>query len=215
MKLTFLSPEQLHQTHLCPPGKDTIHIYISRLEGQHHASSQALLRKILSLYLDCPADSISLGTGEHGKPYLLNWEHQSFKNDTSPIQFNLSHSGDYAAFAFSSSAPVGIDIEKVRPKLRMEALVRRFFHPGEYAVFSGLDEKAQREFLFRRWTAREAFLKGLGTGLTLDPRSFCVTENESSDLYCITKSQEDYSSWQIASVPAPADYFCSVAFLKP
>lgn len=208
MKLTFLSPEQLHQTHLCPPDQDTIHIYISRLEGQHHASSQTLLRRILSLYLDCSADSISFGTGEHGKPYLLN-------KDTFPIHFNLSHSGDYAAFAFSSSGPVGIDIEKVRPKLRMEPLVRRFFHPEEYTVFSGLDEKAQREFLFRKWTVREAFLKGLGTGLTLDPRSFCVTDNGSFDLYCITKSQEDYSSWQIASVPAPADYFCSVAFLKP
>lgn len=215
MKLTFLSPEQLHQTHLCPPDQDTIHIYISRLEGRHHASSQVLLRKILSLYLDCPADSISFGTGDHGKPYLLSWERGSSKKDTVSIQFNLSHSGDYGAFAFSSFGPVGIDIEKVRPRLRMEPLVRRFFHPEEYTVFSGLDEKAQREFLFRKWTVREAFLKGLGTGLTLDPRSFCVADSGSSDLYSITKSQEDYSSWQIASVPAPADYFCSVAFLKP
>ncbi len=215
MKLTFLSTEQLRQMHLCLPERDTIHIYISHLDSsKHHSESRALLRMILSSYLSCPEDTISFGTGEHGKPYL--------KNDAFPIEFNLSHSGDYAAFAFSSAGPVGIDIEKVRPDLRMESLVRRFFHPDEYAVFSRLDTDSQREFLFQRWTAREAFLKGLGAGLTLNPRSFCVTKTGSTDsftpdtdLFRITKSQKDYSFWQIASVPAPYDYFCSVAFLNP
>lgn len=214
MKLIELSNEQLKQPGLCPPCRDEIHLFLSCLDGGHHTESHALLRRILSLYLDCPAESISFGAGEHGKPYLLDWKMGMSGKNSPPIQFNLSHSGDYAAFAFSSSGPVGIDIEKIRPNLRMEPLVRRFFHPDEYALFSGLDEHRQREYLFRKWTVREAFLKGIGTGLTLDPRSFCVTDSGTPGFYRITKSQKDYSSWQIASVPAPADYFCSVAFLN-
>ena len=165
--------------------------------------SRSLLRKILSLYFQLPASSFVFEKGEHGKPYLADKR----------IHFNLSHSEDYIALAFSMDSPVGIDIEKKRPNSRIESLVKRFFHPDEAKSFSLLNEQEKTDFMFRRWTVREAFLKGVGCGLTMSPRSFLVTScPEDFSAFSITKSQEDYSSWHIVCVPSPCDYYCSVAY---
>ena len=186
---------------------------------------RALLRRILGTYLNLPANTLSFRTGKHGKPYLdekaicktLDIQH------IPDIHFNLSHSGEFIAFAFSSASPIGIDIEKIRTNLREEALINRFFHPDEANFFSELSDNEKQDFFFRRWTVREAFLKGLGSGLTISPASFCVSQLsekhlQKSNLNCeivsckITKSQEDYSSWLISTFPAPDGYFCSVAY---
>lgn len=171
-------------------------------------ASRMILRKILGLYLDYPARNLIFKTGSHGKPYLA-----PAGNDFPDIHFNLSHSGNLIAFAFSSSSPVGIDIEATRTGIRTETLVRRFFHPAEYSEFLKLSETAQRDFLFRRWTVREAFLKGLGTGLSTPPESFYI--EESREAFYIKKSQKDYSSWHIKPFPVPDGYYCSVAYRIP
>ena len=172
--------------------------------------SRALLRKLLSNYLNRSADSITFERGPHGKPYIKN----------SPLQFNLSHSADFVAIAFCIDSPVGIDIEKVRQNIRIDNLVKRFFHPEEIHNFFSMTTEQKTDFLFRRWTIREAFLKGIGTGLTVSPQSFCVIPcPEDIETFYIKpdpslkqKSQEDYSSWRISCVPAPENYYCSIAY---
>lgn len=174
-------------------------------------ASRILLRSILSLYLDCPAESFSFRTGAHGKPALSLGEAQ--KNTFPAVHFNLSHSGSFVALAFSTSSPLGIDIENTRRNIHAETLVRRFFHPDEYTEFVKLDGKAQQDFLLRRWTVREAFLKGIGSGFSLSPDSFYVKEIlHPSPSFCIKRGQEDYSSWRIKPIPVPDGYYCSVAY---
>lgn len=198
---------------------DTLHIEQDRLR---FLVSRTLLRKILSCYLSCPAKDLHFKKGLHGKPYL------SDSNQHTPqIHFNISHSGNYIALAFSCTSPVGIDIEQIRKNIRAQALVRRFFHPDELCLFEQLPESEKLPFLFSRWTVREAFLKGLGTGLSVSPSSFfvekvfvpknqCSSQNGQEDFfYNIKKSQEDYSSWQIRPIASPAGYYCSVAFQAP
>lgn len=228
---TFFFDENKLFTEFSLPGHDEIHIWIFSIEKHtllaedmkllpdfeleraasfsrekdrlRYLVSRSLLRKILSLYFHCSASSFIFEKGEHGKPFLTDKK----------IHFNLSHSEDYIALAFSVDSPVGIDIEKQRPNARIESLVKRFFHPDEAQAFSCLSEQEKSDFMFRRWTIREAFLKGIGCGLTMSPRSFFVASHpEDPSEFYITKSQEDYSSWRIVCVPAPCDYYCSVAY---
>lgn len=233
MKLNYLSLDLLTEKKLSFPGTDVIDICIFSLEDFSHlekymnvlseyeqkrnasfrqeqdrkryAASRILLRKILGLYLAHPAENLIFGSGTHGKPYL-----DPAGNDFPDIHFNLSHSGGFVALAFSFVSPVGIDIETARDSIRSETLVRRFFHPDEYSEFLKLDKNAQKDFLFRRWTIREAFLKGIGTGLSVPPDSFYV--EESRTIFCIKKSQKDYSSWRIEPIPVPDGYYCSLAY---
>lgn len=96
-----------------------------------------------------------LAYGEHGKPYLA---------DLPGVHFNVSHSGTYAVCAVSS-APVGCDIERIRPV--PERVAERCFAPGEIGALNALPEGEERtELFFRFWTLKESFLKCLGRGLT-------------------------------------------------
>lgn len=89
-----------------------------------------------------------------GKPRLT---------DREDIHFSISHSGHWAVCAVSDR-PVGVDVE--RPRCSPE-VARRFFHPDEL-----LSEDPV--FLTRLWTAKEAFVKALGLGLTIPLDSFLV-----------------------------------------
>ena len=120
------------------------------------------------------------------------------------ISFNLSHSEEQIAFAFSFSSPVGIDIEKIRENARSSHLVHRFFHPDEELRFAHLPEWESTQLFFRYWTIREAFLKGIGTGFTISADSFRIDEIDSdSGLYQLTK----YPLWRVQALPAPDKYF--------
>ena len=102
--------------------------------------------------------SLRFDTGENGKPTVLNC----------PWQFNLSHSGYFAACAVSE-APVGIDIEQLRP-IR-PALMRRVCTEQELRY---VGEDSGR--FLQLWTAKEAYLKFTGEGIAYDLRSVEVAD---------------------------------------
>ena len=95
---------------------------------------------------------------ENGKPYI----------EGSPVFFNISHSASFAAVAFSDGE-VGVDIELLRD---VDLRIAEKFHADEQRyVFSSEDK---RTAFFEVWTAKEAYLKKSGTGITVPLNSFSV-----------------------------------------
>lgn len=91
---------------------------------------------------------------QHGKPYIAG----------NPIYFNVSHCGSVIAAAFCTEE-IGVDIEFVREY--SEAVVRRYFTDDEKAYMNGMVDIEQcRERFFEIWTAKEAFLKLYGVGIS-------------------------------------------------
>lgn len=87
------------------------------------------------------------------------------------VHFNVSHSGDYVLCA-ASTAPVGVDIEsRGLPRL---PVARRFYHPAELAHLESLSPADQSRRFYDYWSAKEAFLKYLGTGLARPLNTFIV-----------------------------------------
>ena len=82
------------------------------------------------------------------------------------IEFNLSHSGRYVAFA-CSDCPVGIDIERIG---RNTNIARRVMVSEEYDDFLKADDRD--DAFCRLWTAKESYIKALGQGLRLQPNTF-------------------------------------------
>ncbi|MCQ2409803.1 MAG: hypothetical protein MJ068_04595 [Clostridia bacterium] len=70
--------------------------------------------------------------------------------DTDMVEFNLSHSSGVCVVAMSS-APVGIDIEKIRDI--------------DYNKFNFIKADSREDF-FEKWTERESYLKYTGKGLS-------------------------------------------------
>ncbi|MBR0414615.1 MAG: 4'-phosphopantetheinyl transferase superfamily protein [Clostridia bacterium] len=125
----------------------------------------------------------TLLTGEYGKPYLPE----------SAVQFNLSHSGDYAILATGEGA-LGADIEKCSEKNLPVA--RKVFTPAEQAWL----QTSPVERFEQLWTLKESVMKALGKGLQLDPASFEVLDMiegkpvtvENVKLYSFTTRHDGY-----------------------
>ena len=76
--------------------------------------------------------------------------------------FNLSHTDGLALIAVSRTRAVGVDVERVRPVRRAEAIARRVFSQEEADAVAEAAE-GERDLLFHRfWVAYEARVK-LGT----------------------------------------------------
>jgi len=123
-------------------------------------AARARLRELLAVRLGSSPAAVRLVYGTDGKPELADHA----------LQFNLSHSGDVAAFAFSRDSRIGIDIEEIRPVPEADAIAASMFSRGERVWYAALPPGEKLRGFFRCWTRREAFLKMLGKGL-LGPRS--------------------------------------------
>lgn len=75
------------------------------------------------------------------------------------LHWSISHKPECVA-AVVAPWPVGIDVEEVRP--RTESLLDYVMNPEEWGVF---DAMGGWDAFFRTWTAKEAVLKAVGTGL--------------------------------------------------
>ena len=94
---------------------------------------------------------------ERGKPYFSHLPRR---------QFNLSHSGSFALCALSD-APVGVDIEALRP--RKPGLAEHIFSPAEQQWYRC--HGAGPDALLTLWTRKEAWGKQRGTGLLFPVRT--------------------------------------------
>jgi 4'-phosphopantetheinyl transferase len=115
------------------------------------------LREVLARYLDEDPAGIELRRGEHGKPALAD--------PSSPLRFNLSHSGDLALIAVTQGREVGIDIECIRPRRDLPGLAKRALDPAALATVRSAPADERAAAFHQAWTRREAIAKCLGTGL--------------------------------------------------
>ncbi len=132
--------------------------------------SDMLLREMLKSSFGITSPEFS--QENKGKPYLIAGE----------AHFNISHSKDFIACAVDSK-PVGIDIEAKR--LVHTHLLRRVCTEDELIFITGsqelptakdyLNEEESLRFL-QVWTAKEAYIKYTGKGLSTELTSFSVTE---------------------------------------
>lgn len=139
-------------------------------------AAHALLRRELATLvgghpagLGLATRCLSCGSTEHGKPYLPG----------TPVEFNLSHSGDLVCVALApAGVPVGVDVEQVRA-VDWPALRRSVFDDAEWAA-SGTapDPDAARTQI---WARKEAAVKASGHGLALPLRRVRVTVDGASD----------------------------------
>ena len=119
-----------------------------------------LIKRMLSEALRLPDADRFIRYGKYGRPEL-----------SSPLRghFSVSHSGEMIGFIFSD-VPVGIDVECCgRYNLRIAS---RFFTETEQKCIEN-SSNPQNTFC-RVWTAKEAFLKMTGSGLSRPLNSFDV-----------------------------------------
>ena len=122
---------------------------------------RAGLRRILAGYLHVEPTALAFTYNEFGKPSLVAPQ--------TDIRFNASRSHDKALIACSRGREIGVDIEKIREDLEVDDLARRFFSVEENDRLRAVPPDLRQVAFLRCWTCKEAFLKAVGMGLSLDP----------------------------------------------
>ena len=160
--------------------------------------SHALLRMILAGYLRHEPEHIQFETGPQGKPAVCG---QS--DSAQSIQFSLSHSGEHAAVAVVMGRAVGVDVEVCRPDVDSLKLAERFFAPGESQRIAQAQGDQQQRMFYRYWTAKEAYLKGRGVGLSLGLDRFELLFDELLETAQVRSAESGTidMAWLVRSLP--------------
>jgi len=155
-------------------------------------------RSILSQRLGVAPESVMLsrrcrrcGDPSHGKPEVVGPASVAGQR----VAFSVSHSHALAAVAVVSDARVGIDIEVERPRVRLDALAARVLAPEAHAEWLDVEPAGQLRAFLEQWTAKEAYLKATGTGITVPLRDVPV----------------DPEGWTITGFPCPSGVVARVA----
>jgi 4'-phosphopantetheinyl transferase len=128
-------------------------------DRRRYVVARGLLRTLLAARLGTHPRSVELCCGAHGKPRLAPG------SAAGDLRFNVSHTGDFALFAFSRGREVGVDVEAVLPMRDADAVARHFFSRSELRAYRALEPGARQAGFFTCWTRKEAYLKALGGGL--------------------------------------------------
>lgn len=175
--------------------------FLNPQHGRHYRNVRGMLRKLLSLYLDTAADEIEFSYAEYGKPRL---------QDSSALNFNLSHSRDMAAYVFSRDHEVGVDIEYMRPQKDLAAMMGHVGSVQEQAELQGLSEADACGAFYRLWTRKEAFIKACGRGLGMGLRSIHLGTAESHQPLSVEYKSEILPEWFVQDIRPPAAYKLAV-----
>ncbi|MDI1260258.1 4'-phosphopantetheinyl transferase superfamily protein [Aquabacterium sp.] len=133
------------------------------VHAHRYQASHVALRQILGQLTGQNPASLQFNTGSEGKPRLAQLG--------SP-HFNLSHSAGWALIGTCASHPIGVDIEVIEPLNDAATLAQSHFTPSEQAAFLRTPAERQLAAFFGCWTRKEACLKALGSGLTIEPHTF-------------------------------------------
>ena len=163
--------------------------------------SHASLRGILARYLHRAPEELSFSVNEYGKPFLADRE----------LEFNLSHSGDYALIAVTRGRNIGVDVEQIRPDVEIEELARRNFSPREVSELTALPLEQRLNGFFNCWTRKEAYIKAQGLGLSLPLDSFDVSLGEPALLRATRPNADEAAQWTMLPLDVDSDHTGALA----
>ncbi|GAA2926154.1 4'-phosphopantetheinyl transferase family protein [Streptomyces enissocaesilis] len=151
------------------------------------------LRVLLGAHLGADAGAVRLvrepcpSCGDlHGRPAVQG----------GGVHFSLSHSDDVVLIGIAE-APVGVDVQRI-PPAGVVAETSASLHPTETAELAAEPDGTKPLAFARAWTRKEAYLKGIGTGLSRDPALDYVGTGEGAG--------PGPRGWVLGDVAAPEGY---------
>ena len=166
----------------------------------HFVTTRGLLRLMLGHCTGSPPGSVALADGGEVAPRLVN--------NPDRLHFNVSHSADWVCVAIGRSE-LGVDIERILTDCDWETIAETFFHPKERELLRTARLEARRETFFEIWTRKEAYLKGIGLGLSGDPSSFNTASLDGA--VAIEGPAASGRKWYTLPISAPAGYKAALA----
>ena len=132
------------------------------------ALCRAALRVNLCDRLGCSNQELSFGYLEHGKPFAM------VNGEPSGASFNVSHSGGHGLIGLARQDGLGVDLEVRAPLRDFDGIGGKVYGPRERRALSAATGSEKADLFYRLWSLKEALIKALGTGFSLNPARFEV-----------------------------------------
>ena len=172
-------------------------------DRDHFIAAHGILRHIVGRYLHRKPGELIFSVNQYGKPALVN----------SDLEFNLSHSGDFALLAVTQNRKVGVDVERIRQGISSHVIAQQYFSKAEVAELQSLPMEQREAAFFTCWTRKEAYIKAQGIGLSLPLESFDVSlsPNEPAMLRAVRPDSQEAARWTLFSLNVVPKYAGALA----
>jgi 4'-phosphopantetheinyl transferase len=202
-------PEQLadYQSMLSPEERERHQRF--HFEKDRHAFlvSHALVRKVLSTYVDVDPADWQFSAGPHGRPEIAG------PAGVPALRFNLTHTTGLTACLVTLDADCGIDAELITRRGNLLAIAEKMFADTELVTLKKLDGHAFLEQFFIFWTLREAYCKALGVGLGFSKKDYAFVTGSDGRVRISFDAQagDPGGHWQLTILKPGADHVAAVA----
>lgn len=144
--------EKLHLANLNPDERELADKLKLPRKRRCFVATRSILKQMLARYIGISIEDLRIPQNEYGKPY------------TDGMEFNVSHSRDWALIALNRRRPIGVDVQYSKPTLDFDRITRRRYGGAERRQLeSEPDLAARRDKFFAIWTRKEAYVKAHGT----------------------------------------------------
>ena len=124
---------------------------------------RSLAHEVLARQFGLADAAVEIGHEPAGRPLIL-------RPRGSGLHLSLATRAGIVAIALAH-CPVGIDVEQIVPTGEPPLAI---LHPDEQRWLGRLQASARPEAFAKLWSAKEAYVKALGTGFARAPESFSV-----------------------------------------
>lgn len=160
------------------------------------AAGRLLARTLLAEYSELPVNQIRVRREKYGKPIMESSLGRNL------IKYSVSHSGEMVVLAFTKGGSIGIDIEEQKRIPEYKDLASNIFAPEES---SRIIKSKNSGLFYTYWTAKEAYLKALGLGLSKSLKSFYIEGTKVID------NGQLKNCWKIIPIKSVNGYCISIA----
>lgn len=176
-------------------------------DRHHYLVAHALLRTVLSAYVEVDPANWQFSSNQHGRPEI------SAPDIAVPLRFNLTHTTGLVACVVTLEVDCGIDVEQLSARGNPMAIAEKMFSVSEQQALKRLDGDALQDRFFAYWTLREAYCKALGVGIANASKDYCFVEQGAGqwEVRFDAASNDASRHWQLAMMKPTQEHVMALA----
>lgn len=176
----------------------------ARRYRRSRATAHRVGRRLVAAYTSVTPDRQAWERDARGRPLVV---------EPRGLHVSLSHADAVVAAALSWDAPVGVDVERLRPLADRGALARTALSATERQAVEELPAALRDAQVLRFWTRKEAVAKALGTGLATNLRGIVTTARGA--VVALPDGCGDIAGWSLADLPVRDGVIAAVTVRAP
>jgi 4'-phosphopantetheinyl transferase len=171
--------------------RERMRAFFFEKDRHEYLVTRALSRGVLAQALGVAPSSLAFRRNAYGRPEL---------DPPNDLRFNLTNTTGLVACAIASRREVGVDAEPVERADDILEVAHVVFTEAERDTLARLEISARRILALRLWTAKEAYIKARGLGLSLSPAKLHLGIRDSAIVLTFLEDiGDDPTRWHIVT----------------